>query len=45
MTAIKPKLFQKAPEIKEAEELKQILKRSRQEKPVAYTAELCTYHW
>src|SRR6266498_285948 len=41
----KPKRLQKAPETKGAEELIQILKRPGQEKPVAYTAELCNYQW
>ena len=41
----KLKHLQKAPEIKGAEELIQILKRPRQEEPVAYTAELCIYKW
>ena len=39
----KPKCLQKASETKEAEESKQILKWSRQEEPVTYMAELCTY--
>ncbi len=43
ITLTKPKYLQKAPETKGAEELIQILKRSRQEKPVAYTTELCNY--
>ena len=39
----KPKCLQKASETKRAEEPKQILKRTRHEEPMAYTAELCTY--
>src|SRR6266498_1325440 len=45
ITPTKPKRLQKASEIKGAEELVQILKRSRQEEPVAYSAKLCTYRW
>ena len=45
ITTTKLKRFQKAPETKGAAELKQILKRPRQEEPVAYIAELCTYRW
>src|SRR6266542_830205 len=45
ITPTKPKRLQKAPEIKGAEKLIQILKRPRQEEPVAYTAELYTYRW
>src|SRR6266542_495731 len=45
ITLTKPKHLQKAPEIKGVEELIQILKRPRQEEPVAYTAELCSYRW
>src|SRR6266540_7107074 len=45
ITLTKPKRLQKAPVTKEAEELTQILKRLRQEEPVAYTAELCNYKW
>ncbi len=33
------------PEIKGAEEPTQILKRPRQEEPVAYMVELCNYKW
>ena len=40
----KLKCLQKVPKIKRAEELKQILKWSRQEKLVAYIAELYAYH-
>src|SRR6266540_1397197 len=43
ITPTKPKRLQKAPETKGAEESTQILKRSKQEEPVAYTAELCNY--
>ena len=45
ITTTKPKRLQKALEIKGAAELTQILKWSRQEEPVAYIAELCTYRW
>src|SRR6266545_6716670 len=45
ITPTKPKRLQKAPETKGAEEPTQILKRLRQEEPIAYTAELCTYKW
>jgi len=45
ITPTKPKRLQKAPKTKGAEELIQILKRPRQEEPVAYSAELCTYRW
>src|SRR6266508_1192680 len=41
----KPKRLQKAPETKGAEELIQILKRPKQEEPVACMAELCNYQW
>src|SRR6266498_1277340 len=41
ITSTKPKRFQKASKTKGAAELTQILKWSRQEEPVAYTAELC----
>ena len=43
ITTTKSKRFQKIPKIKGTEELTQILKRLRQEEPVIYTAELCTY--
>src|SRR6266498_4709211 len=45
ITVTKPKCLQKALKTKEAEEPTQILKWPRQEEPVAYTAELCTYKW
>ncbi len=45
ITSTKPKCLQKVSETKRAKELTQILKRPRQEEPVAYTAELCTYRW
>src|SRR6266498_243890 len=45
ITLTKPKHLQKAPKTKGAEEPIQILKRPRQEEPVTYTAELCTYRW
>src|SRR6266542_3130888 len=45
ITSTKPKCLQKVPETKGAEEPIQILKWSRQEEPVAYTAELCNYKW
>ncbi len=45
ITPTKPKRLQKAPEMKGAEEPTQILKRLRQEEPVAYTTELCNYQW
>ena len=44
ITVTKPKHLQKAPKIKGAVKPMQILKRLRQEEPVAYMAELCTYH-
>jgi len=43
ITLTKPKRLQKASETKRAEKLIQILKRSKQEEPVTYTAELCNY--
>ncbi len=45
ITPTKPKHLQKTSETKEVEELMQILKRLRQEEPVAYTVELCNYKW
>ncbi len=39
----KPKCLQKASKTKGTVKLTQILKRSKQKKPVAYIAKLCTY--
>ena len=45
ITITKSKHLQKAPKIKGAAKLKQILKWLKQEEPVVCMAELCNYQW